>query len=156
MVWLGMMKGLQMIDNFELENTKDRIIPFVAVITFYLWAAWMFKSTSTMKIPPNPMLFYMQLGCTISIFVTFFINIFGRISLHTLAAGNFIGLCLLNLNFSTYNLQYVFLVSIIIGGLIGTARMLSRPHSMGEIMLGYLIGFTGQFIAFNIVSKFVQ
>jgi len=152
-IWLVMMKGLEMIDNFELEDARERIIPFVAVATFYMWTTWMFKPTVNMRIPSNQLIFYMMAGASIAIFAGFFINIFTKISLHTIAAGSFAGLVLTIARFSTYDLRLVLVATIIIAGLVGTARLVLGKHTTREVLMGYLVGFSGQFIAFSIIPR---
>lgn len=153
LVWIVMMKRLDMVNTFSFETTKDRIIPFVAVATFYLWTAWMFKPNSNMKIPSNQLIFFMMLGCCFSVFAAFFINIFDRISLHTIGAGSMLGLLLPMIRISTYNLQILLIAGILISGLVGVARMILQRHSHRDIFSGYLVGFVGQFFAFSILPQ---
>jgi hypothetical protein len=154
-VWILMMKKLEMIDSLSLENAQDRIIPFIATATFYLWATWMFKPSVHMKIPSNQLIFYMMLGSCLSIFTAFFINIFTKVSLHTMGAGSLLGLLLTLIRFSTYDLRLVLVAGILLAGIIGAARLLLKSHTEREVFTGYFIGFSGQFIAFGIVSRFL-
>ncbi len=153
-VWLLMMKRLEMIDSLNLETTKERIVPLIATATFYLWTAWMFKSNVNMKIPTDKLIFYMMLGSCFTIFMALCINIFMKISLHTLGAGNLLGIMLPLIRISTYDLRFVFVALILVAGIIGASRLILKAHSPREIFTGYFIGFTGQFIAFTIVPKF--
>jgi len=156
-VWILMMKGLEMIDSLEMKTSKERIIPFVAAGTFYLWTAWMFKANVHMKIPLNvPFIFYMMAGACISLFVAFFMNNFTKVSLHTLGAGSLLGLLLIMMKYSTFDMRVLFVAVIILAGLIGTARLILKAHTEPEILAGYFIGFTGQFLAFSVVSKFLN
>ncbi|MBS1614329.1 MAG: phosphatase PAP2 family protein [Bacteroidetes bacterium] len=154
-IWLVMMKRLEMIDNLQLDTANERIIPFIATATFYLMATWMFKPSVTMKVPSNLLIFYMMMGGTVAIFVSFFINIFSKISLHAVGGGSLIGLGMLMIRFSTYDLRIVFIALILLAGLIGTARLVLEKHTPLQVFTGYLVGFTGQFVAFSIISRFV-
>jgi hypothetical protein len=154
-VWILMMKGLGMIDNFKLETSKERIVPYVATITFYLWTAWMYKANVHMKTATNPFIFYMMVGACISVSTAFFLNTWTLISLHTIGAGSLLGLLLILVKFSTFDLRWLFVGFILWAGIIGTARLILKAHTETQVALGYLIGFTGQFLAFNIISRFV-
>jgi len=154
LVWILMMRGLQMIDSLQLRTSKERIIPFVATATFYLWATWMFKPTVTMKIPPNLPIFYMMLGACFAIFEAFVINVFAKVSLHTLAAGSLTGLTLILIRYSTFDLRLMFVGVILMAGVIGTARLMLKAHTDKEVALGYVAGFTAQFISFSIAPHF--
>jgi len=150
-VWLLMMKRLDLIDSLNLETTKDRIVPFVATATFYLWTTEMFKPTATMRIPPNQLIFYMMMGACASIFIAFFVNIFTKISLHTIGTGSLLGLLITLIPFSTYDLRLVFIFAILLAGAVGASRLVLKAHTEREVFSGYFVGFSGQFIAFSIV-----
>ncbi len=154
-IWLFMMRRLEMIDSLELITAKERIIPFVATATFYLWTTWMFKPNVAMKIPPNELVFFMMAGATLAVFVGFFINLFSKISIHAIAAGCLLGLSLSIIKFSTYDLRFIMLCVIVLAGIIGTARLYLKAHDTQQVFIGYLVGFTGQFISFTIISKFI-
>jgi hypothetical protein len=149
-IWLLMMKKLEMISSLHLETASERIIPFVAVATFYLWTAWMFKPNVNMKIPTNIFVFYMMLGSCLAIFSSFFINIFSKISLHALGTGNLIGLMLIVIRQSPYDLRWAVPACILLAGLVGTARLFLKAHNTNQIFAGYFVGFTAQFLAFSI------
>ncbi|HLP21218.1 MAG TPA: hypothetical protein VK174_12990 [Chitinophagales bacterium] len=154
-IWLLMMKKLEMIDSFNLETTNERIVPLIATATFYLWTTWMFKSNVHLKIPTDKLIFLMMLGSCFTIFLALCTNIFMKISLHTLGAGNLLGLLLPVLRISTFDLRGVFIAFILLAGLIGASRMILKAHTQREVLVGYLVGFTGQFIAFTVVAKFI-
>lgn len=154
-VWLTMMKRLEMIDSFTLDTSKDRIIPLIATATFYLWTTWMFKSNVHLKIPTDKLIFYMMLGASFGIFITLFSNIFMKISLHALGAGSLLGLLLPVVRLSTYDLRLVFLLAILLAGVIGASRLVLKAHTPREVYIGYLVGFMGQFLAFTFAPKFV-
>lgn len=152
-VWLLMMKRLDMVDSIQLKTAKERIIPFVATATFYMWTTWMFKPNTGMKIPSNMLVFFMMAGASAALFIGFFINLFSKISIHAIAAGCMVGLILSVIRFSTYDLRLVLVSAVLLAGLIGTARLLLQAHSERQVFLGYLVGFSGQFISFSIISK---
>jgi len=153
-VWLLMMKQLQMIDSLKLETTKERIVPFIATATFYLWTTWMFKSNVHLKIPTDKLIFLMMLGSCFTIFMALLMNIFMKVSLHALGAGNLLGIILPIIRTSPYDLRIVFVALILVAGIIGASRLVLKAHTEREIFTGYFLGFTGQFVAFTIIPKF--
>ena len=154
-IWLLMMKQLEMIDNLKLETGKERIIPFVAIATFYLWAAWMFKPAVNMKIPPNQLLFYMMMGACLSIFIAFFLNSYFQVSVHAVGAGGLLGLLITMIRYSAFDLRIFLLAFILLAGAIGSARLILKANTGQEVFTGYFIGFSGQFIAFSIVPLII-
>lgn len=152
-VWLVMMRKLEMIESLELKTTKERIIPFIATATFYLWAYRMFKPSSGNTFFSNEIVSNMLLGAAIAIFIGFVVNIFSKVSLHAMGAGSFFALCLTLVRYSDFNLTLLIIAATIIGGAIGSARLILGAHQPREVFAGYFIGFIGLFTAFNVVPK---
>ncbi len=153
-VWLVMMRKLQMIDSLKLETTKERIIPYIATATFYLWTYRMFRPSTSNTMFANEFISSMMMGAAIAIFIGFFINIFQKISLHAIGAGCFFGLTLVLVRYSDYNLTLLLISAVLVGGIIGSARLILNAHQPSEIFMGYFVGFLGQFVAFNVLPMF--
>ena len=71
-----------------------------------------------------------------------------------MGAGNLLGIIFPLISISTYDLRFVLVTLILVAGIIGAARLILNAHNPREVFTGYLIGFTGQFVAFTIVPKF--
>jgi membrane-associated phospholipid phosphatase len=153
-VWLLMMKKLQLVSSLELDDKKERIIPYIATATFYMWTYRMFHPSPSNVQFSNELISIMLLGAAISIFIGFFINIFLKVSLHAIGVGSFFAVTLIILKYSDYNLTLLIIGSIIVAGVVGSARVALGAHEPKEVFLGYLVGFTGQFIAFNVIPMF--
>ena len=147
-VWIVMMKQLELISDYTLSDPKERIRPYVAVATFYMWTYRLFKPTTEMTPFSNPIISMMMLGAAVSIFIGFFINIFSKVSIHAIGAGSIIGLVVFMMQVSDYDLKFVLVFAILAAGLIGTSRLMLGIHQPKEIWPGYLIGFIGQFFSF--------
>ncbi len=85
---VSMMQALGMVDSFELKEKEERIGPFIITGIFYMWMFINFKNNS--QIPVDFTTFV--LGATIALFIAFFINIFTKISVHTVGMGGLIGM----------------------------------------------------------------
>ncbi|MEL6987231.1 MAG: hypothetical protein AAGK97_05325, partial [Bacteroidota bacterium] len=151
---------------FEMQDSKERILPFIACGIFYLW---MF--INIVRNPDIPSLFSsFVLGATIALFTAFIINIFSKISLHAIGAGGLIALIVLiqKLNFGQsfrfyfnsmgfeFNLSAVIAIIIFLAGLIGTSRLILKAHKTEEIFAGYFIGFCTQIIAYIVLSLWMN
>lgn len=152
-VWLVMMLRLQMIDSLKLQTAKERIIPFIAVATFYLWTYRMFSPSAGNLFFSNEIIANMLMGAVMAIFIGFVTNIYSKVSLHTIGAGCFFALSLLLVRYSNFNLTFLIIASIIIAGSIGSARLILKAHQPSEVFFGYLIGVFGMFIAFSIIPR---
>ncbi len=155
-----MMKMLGLISSFEMKNKQERIVPYIVSGIFFLW---IFKTlVDYPKI--HPLFVSFLLGATISLFLAFFINLFSKISIHTVGIGGVLGLLLLMMMFTNYppfvfnfgvigiyqvNMLALFLIGILIAGLVGTVRLYLDAHNSADLWGGYLVGFIGQLMAFS-------
>lgn len=151
LIWMGMMKGLGLVTDLHLRNKKERIIPFIATATFYLWTYRMFKPGAGNLLFQSQLLSSMMLGASFSIFIGFFFNIFMKISLHSMAMGCFLGLLMSTMGYSEYDLRLLFVVAILVAGFVGSSRLYLNEHESREIYFGYLAGFFGLFLAFSVI-----
>ena len=157
------LKQLNIIKSFKMEDRMERVGPLIVIGIVYMWLFLNYKSTASV-----PVIFAtFLLGSVIAVFVSFFINSFTKISLHTVGMGGLIAAVLLmkyKLKYDTFylelpflgsyvvNIYFVLLVTIVIAGMVGTARLYLKSHSLEQIYMGYIVGFLSQVIAFNILG----
>ena len=149
------MKPLGFINSYHMPTAKERTIPLMTIMIFYFWVSHVFNSMgiATVLTPnpgPVPPLFYkvLLLGNFWGIIALFMVNIFTKISMHTAAAGGMIGIIIVMMIISPANMTVPLLVSIVIAGIVGTARMILGAHQRGDIWLGYIIGIVVQLCAY--------
>lgn len=143
LVYIGLLKGLGFIQSVHMRDAKDRIIPLIGIMVFYFWAYHVFKNIDTPFI-----LRVLLLGCFWGVIVLFMVNIFFKASMHTMAAGGVLGLVLVLMFISPVSMAVPLFMTIIIAGLIGTARMLLGVHRPAEIWVGYGLGMLVQLCAY--------
>jgi hypothetical protein len=153
-----MMKFLGMIESLELKSKQERIGPYIITGIFYLWIFINFKNN------PNIPAAYTSfvLGSTIALFVAFFINIFSKISAHTVGMGGLTGMIAITMllfNYDSFTVEMpllgiiqvsmnsVLMIVIVLAGSVGTARLLLKAHEHKDLYGGFLVGFSTQFIA---------
>lgn len=142
---IALMKPLGFIESYHMPTAKERTIPLMVSMIFYFWVSHVFNS-----IPGSPPLALkvLLLGNFYGIIALFIVNIFTKISLHTGAAGGMVGLIIVLMLISTVNMTIPLLVSLVVAGAIGTARMVLGAHQKGDIWLGYIIGILAQLCAY--------
>ncbi len=145
-----MMKALGFIRSVEMHNKKERIIPFVAAMTFYIWAFLAVKDYFS-YMPYIYTVFI--LGTLISIILSFLITLFYKLSIHMVGiSGMLVAVMLMMMN-STKPMLNVFLAVIILNGLIATARLYLKAHTIKEIYVGFMVGVGGQMVGMTVFTK---
>ena len=159
-----MLKQLDFISSLEMPKREERIAPYLIIGMFYIGLAVFFiKSPS---IIPS-VLSIAFLGATIALWILFVMNLFIKISAHTVGIGGLLGMVIIGtfqfdykqfmmelgpLGIFTVNMNSILMICIFIAGLVGTSRLILKAHTKHEVYLGYLIGFVSQFVAYNFLA----
>lgn len=140
-----------------MEDKSSRTVPLIITIILYLW---LFVNVN--RSSHNPLFFKaVILGCVISLFIAFLINIYMKIDFHTIGMGNLIGMItglmlqfkysdfiFENVSYSMYNILFLI---IGLSGLVGSAKMVLAVVNPKDLYGGYLVGFTAQLIALQLI-----
>ncbi|MDA8980084.1 hypothetical protein N9G63_03475 [Chitinophagales bacterium] len=145
-----LMRRLDVISSFKMDNHKERFIPLIALATFWLWAYYMFKEGGLYRTSSYYPLGLMTLGSIISLFVLFPLNFISNVSWHMVGAGALISMLINIMRTSQYNLLLPLLLVIVLVGLLASARNSLNLVNKSGLMAGFLIGFFGQFLAFQV------
>ena len=149
------MYKLKMISAVNLRRRKDRIIPYVVVLTFYTWVVYMALKPGTLNFLPNDFLFsHLMIALLIAGSISFVGNNFLKVSMHMLGQGGLVGFLFFTASYSSFNMQWYFMLAILSAGLLGTSRIVLKAHTLSEVFAGFLIGFFSQFVAFIIFPIF--
>ena len=153
-----LMKGVGFIQSFEMKDRQERIGPLMVVTISYLW---LFLNIKTHNMIPIPFARFV-LGALVSLFLTFFINNFTKISLHGVGVGGFLmglfslitqhsnGYVAWELGEKVLEMQSLVLAMIllVISGAVLTSRLYLKAHVLQDIYGGVLVGIAGQMIAY--------
>jgi len=134
-----LMRKLGFIEDLEMPDHKQRIIPLVASIIFYVWAY-----LATRKINFPYMMGVFMMGVLVSLFASFVINVFYKVSLHMVGVSGALTAIMLLVFVSPSDLSYYFLAMILLTGAVASARLYLGAHTMKEVYVGFLVGMFGQ------------
>jgi hypothetical protein len=162
MVAVALMKMLGLIETFEMNDRRERIGPYIITGIFYLW---LFRNILDNPQIPTAFASFM-LGAVIGLFLAFFINIFSKISAHTVGMGGMVAMVVITMFLFSYdtftiysnwlgklqfNMTVVLLFVLLLAGMVGTARLGLRVHQSSEVYGGFFVGFMSQLIALRIL-----
>lgn len=131
-----------MIRSLEMESLSERKIPFVTTALFYCICFYLLN-----QLPVPRILSLMVLGATITIVIAWLFSFFWKISIHMIGIGGFAGILLGLSQVLNASLSGILLLSIIVAGLLGTARLTLGAHSPKQVYVGFLLGLSTEWIA---------
>lgn len=144
------MKKLKIVEDYDISIQKQRILPYLIFFFFYLMTFLTLrpKLNSSIVFMEDNLLAAVLLGATISLCLAFFLNNFLKVSVHTMGVTNlFMVVSLLSRN--THQVTFfLVLLSLIVVGFTGSARIYLRAHTPREVYYGIFCGVLGQLIAF--------
>jgi membrane-associated phospholipid phosphatase len=133
---------LGFVKHLEMPEKEDRIIPFIVVGTLYIWSFMTFRKSDEPQI-----LNIILLGSCFTLFASFFTNIFSKVSIHAAGMACFTAVSLILTMQSYFDLRFMFMITLLLAGITGTARLYLKAHTLREIWNGYFIGFASQMLA---------
>ncbi len=134
------MYKLKLVKSVELEDKKERTIPYIITIIFYLSCYFMFRKN---ELPT--LLHVFILAATVVLTLTFIINFFWKISAHMMAIGALAAsIYVMGVRFDV-DVNFYFIISVFVAGLLGFSRLKLDAHTSPQIYIGFFVGFIAQF-----------
>jgi hypothetical protein len=135
LITVVLLKALGFVSTVRLETQKERIIPYVACITFFFWSYYVSKKLND-PFELRAFLLSLFLIATVSLIV----NNYFKISMHALGFGGINALFVLMLFNDRMNDGFIFTISFLLAGLVSMARLKRNNHHPIEIYAGYFLG----------------
>jgi len=134
------------INSIELNHRTDRTIPLLIAGISYMALLIFIRPTN---IPPVFM--YILYSATFSLLTGLLITLFYKISLHTLGWGTLAAtLISISIHFGI-PLLLLILISILLSGIAGYARLKQNAHNQTQVYLGYVAGICVVMLIFFLV-----
>lgn len=128
------------IHSVHMHTKAERRIPYMlTTVIYFLCYLLLFQ------IGAPHIITHFVLGAAVALAVLVVINFFWKISAHMTALGGLAGGITSLVVLLQVNLQGYFLLAVLISGLVGSARMLLKAHSLLQIAAGWLLGFGAMF-----------
>lgn len=134
---------LKFIDNLYLRTTRERIIPYAAMMFFAFWAWNVFNHLTY-----SPKVFtQFLLGTFIAVIIGWMANIYYKISMHGLAVGGMLFFVIyVALTTDGSGGQYIA-AAILVTGATATSRLLVSNHKGFDVYSGLFLGAASQALA---------
>ncbi len=133
------------IKSFEMQKRQERLIPFISNLVLLMVAYYMMRQIVLPKI-----FYLLLLGAAAAVVIAIFINFKWKISIHMIGIGGIVGtLCGISMVL-LIDLRIPILISLLIGGLLGTARLSLGAHHPLQIYAGFFVGFFCEYFLLSI------
>jgi membrane-associated phospholipid phosphatase len=132
--------------SLHMKEIQDRVIPFSITSVYYLLTVYFLYQ----KTEPDPILWQTLSLITIAVIGLTVVTFFWKMSAHMTGAGGLLAVVLiLGFKFHTFQVLYPLILSILLVGAIGSARLFLGAHKPLEIYAGFFFGFLICFLGFN-------
>lgn len=119
----------------ELGHKERRMIPYIISIVCYFTCFYIMDARNIPRFISIILVaaLVIQMMCAL-------INVWWKISTHSAAIGGVAGALLAFARIFTFNPIWWLCLVLIVGGMVGTSRMILRQHSLAQVITGFLLG----------------
>jgi hypothetical protein len=142
-----LLKGLGFNESIYLRTQKERIVPYMACIIFFFWTWYVFyNNVEIPQVLKDAMqgVFYAAIAGSIA-------NIYIKISMHAMGMGGLLGMIVVILFDGHLYHLWPLVASVLLTGIVISARMVASDHKNGDLLIGLITGFVAQMVAAYLV-----
>lgn len=130
------LKKFRVIKTLTMERRDDRVIPILIMATSLYITSRFFNGIYVLGI------YNFYLICsTLLCMIVFWVNLFWKISLHSIGWGGFVGILYIYTTILAEIFLPYFIISIIVAGIVCSARLYLKSHDSAQIYVGFITGF---------------
>ena len=141
---VGIFKTFGSIRTLAMKDRQERIIPFSFITILYILVTYLFYSRTRIGLNDNLLKFLIIIDALV--LVATLVTYFYKVSVHSVAMCGLVGMLLpLNKISEDGALFYPTIVTIVVAGMVMSARLQLNAHTPREVMVGGVLGFTTSF-----------
>lgn len=130
-----LLKRLRLIKTYSLDDREDRIYPLILTVCSAVIASFLIVKTEYTQV------FRLLILLLITILsLVVLISTFWKISVHMTCIGAFSAYLLLLHNSYGGNTWVLYIISLLLSGILASARLHLGKHNIYQILLGFLLG----------------
>jgi hypothetical protein len=128
----------KLISSLHIADRKERILPFTFITLFFVIITYMMSR----KMGVVSVISSLMMGITSIMCLLTLITLFYKVSMHACGISSVLGFLVgLQYQSSSLDLMYPVLVFIILVGLVLSARLKLKAHTLDQLVVGTLLGF---------------
>lgn len=140
---VALLRALGFSSSVLLKTQKERIVPYIASITFFFWTYYVFRNQTEVSV----VLVNMCRGMFFATAVALILNNYFKISMHGIAVGGLTGLMMVILIKGELPSFLHLLAALLIMVAVAWARKVASDHRWFDIVTGILLGMITQLLA---------
>ncbi len=138
-----LLKRLGFISSIFLRTQKERIIPYIASMTYFFWIFHVSRN-----LPDSPPVFVLlTLGIFLSSIGALMANIYFKISMHAIAMGGMFCFFVMLSMQGEFTMGVYLCVAMLIAGMVCSSRLIISDHHPFEVYSGFFVGILCQAVA---------
>lgn len=137
-------KKAGIIESIEMKSVRERRTPYLMTLLFYLFtlALLFFIHFPTVYLK-------IFLGASLVIAVLYFFTFLNfKVSAHLSGLGGICGMLFVIAMIFKVELTTLMILFILLSGVIASARLALKAHSLDELLVGFLLGFSAPFLVY--------
>jgi len=123
------------IKSMHMRSKEERTIPYIIAIIFFYLTFYILR-----RMGISPFFYHYMGGATLLLVLVLVINLFWKISSHTIAFGALLGGIVALSLLMNINVHYLLLPAVLIGSFIASSRLRLNAHTQAQIYAGLLLG----------------
>ena len=143
MAMIVMMIKFKMVSGIDLRERKERLVPYLIVVGFYVFSYALFQYRD---LPISNLLYAYFLGIILVMFSGLLINFVWKISVHLLAVGGVLGWLLALSVLHHLDIDLLLFLVLLAVGFTAFSRLYLKAHTPAQVYLGFLLGFAIEFL----------
>ncbi len=126
----------------QASHKRRRLVPYLISMLCYLACIWLMVAW-----PIYHFIIIIVVAALLIQAVGLVVNIWWKISTHTAAIGGVIGALMAFAELFRFNPVWWLCLALLLSGVLGTARIILRQHTLGQVVAGFFIGAVCAFFA---------
>lgn len=140
------------VKSLKMDSIEDRKLPFMVTILYYLALCFLFIYFNAFRLLPD-LIKVILASTTLSLILVTAITFYWKISAHTVGSSGVLGfLFAIVFKYSEQQLFIPVIATFLCTGLLMSARLYLNAHTPRQILAGFLLGFTLNFLSIIIFA----
>jgi hypothetical protein len=138
LIFLNVLRHFKLVKDLHVEQRQQRLLPYLFSALCYGVAAYYLYYCH------SPQWFIMfMVGSAVTVLIMAFINLKWKISAHMAGIGGVVALIyqIHVQGLSAFDMVWLLCLSILVAGILGSARLVLKRHDSWQVLAGAVVGF---------------